>query len=60
MNSIKWYWLLPIIGIFFIEEVATWVFDDINQYDQRKLKFSYIWVYQIIILIIGGTILLAK
>jgi hypothetical protein len=60
MNSIKWYWVIPIIGIFFIEEMIIWLFDNKDQHEKRKVKFSYIFVYQIAVLITSGTMLLAK
>lgn len=58
--KIKWYWLLPILGVFFTEEIIIWVFEsEESQLSSRKKIFSYIWLFHLVFIIIGG-ILLSK
>lgn len=58
--KIKWYWLLPILGVFFTEEIIIWVFEnEESQLSSRKKIFSYIWLFHLVFIIMGG-ILLSK
>lgn len=58
--KIKWYWWIPVFGIFFTEEIIVWVFEENEEnIDSRKKIFSYIWFLHLVFIIIGG-ILLSK
>lgn len=51
MNKMKFYWWIPIVSLFFIEEVAGWVYDAETEKESngRKNYYSLIWVMNLIV-----------
>ena len=40
----KWYWWVPIVGLFFVEEITGWVYDsEGNERTKRMVTYSYLW-----------------
>ncbi len=46
----KWYWWIPIIGLYFIEHMAAWVFDSIETsvYVKRMLIAYFNLTYHVL------------
>lgn len=42
----KWHWWIPLIGIFFIEEMVGWIFDSPQETaDNRRILFQINMLY---------------
>lgn len=50
----RWYWYIPIVFFFFIEEATDWAFN--ADFDNRQLRFNLVYIIMIchLILIIGS------
>jgi hypothetical protein len=50
----KWYWWIPIIGLYFIEEMSGWVFDSIETsvYVKRMLIAYFNMAYHVLGLVL--------
>jgi predicted transglutaminase-like protease len=49
MNKTKWYWWVPILGLFFIEEITGWVWDSkLEEHKKRVSVYSYLWALHLI------------
>jgi hypothetical protein len=55
----KWYWWIPLVGLYFIEEMAGWVYDaKIKPIQAKRLGMTYrILLLHVISLIIFGYII---
>ena len=50
----KWYWWIPILGLYFIEEMSGWVFDSIETsvYVKRMLIAYFNMAYHVLGLVL--------
>jgi hypothetical protein len=45
----KWYWWIPFLGLFFIEEITGWVWDSKLEEQKKKISlYSYIWALHLV------------